>query len=78
MTDRGLWFGRASIWLNVRRLMYQSLIWLLVAGNDSSRLSSPFNPENLERLTDALVDRVRRNVELGRNFLRIQMLVDEE
>ena len=78
MTDRGVWFVRPSPRLNVRRLMYQSLIWPFVAGNDSRGLRASFNAEDLERLTDALVDRVRRNVELGRDFLRIEVLVDEE
>ena len=33
--------------------------------------------EDLQRLADALVDGVRRNAELGRDFLRDEMLVDE-
>jgi hypothetical protein len=36
------------------------------------------DPEDLKSLTNALVDRMRRNVELGRYFLGIQMLVYEE
>jgi hypothetical protein len=38
MTDRGLWLGAGGAGLNVRRLMYQSLIWLFVAGDEASGL----------------------------------------
>jgi hypothetical protein len=57
--------------------MYQSLIWSLVLGHDASRLGAPLDAEDLKRLSDALVDRVRRDAELGRDFLRAQVLVDE-
>jgi len=69
MTDRGVWFGPASILLNVRRLMYQSLIWPSVARDDPRRLSTPFDAEDLECLANALVYGVRRNAELNRDFL---------
>jgi hypothetical protein len=78
MTDRGLWFARDETGLNVRRLMYQSLIWLSVAGNGSSSLRAPFDAEYLEGLPDSLVHGVRGDVELGCDFLRVQVLVDKE
>jgi hypothetical protein len=70
MTDRGLWFAWDANGLNVRRLMYQSLIWLPVAGNSPGGLRTPLDAEYLERLTDSLVYSVRRDVELRRDFLR--------
>jgi hypothetical protein len=57
--------------------MYQSLIWSFVSGNDSRRLRPPFDPKDRECLADPLVDGVRRDVELRRDFLRRQELVDE-
>jgi hypothetical protein len=62
MTDRGFWFGAIPMALNVRRLMYQSLIWFFVAGDSAGSLCTPLDAENLERLADALVDGVRRDV----------------
>jgi hypothetical protein len=78
MTDRGLWVARLGLGGNVRRLMYQSLIWLLVAGDDPRRLRAPLDSEDCERLADALIDGVRRDVELPGDFLGRQMLVDEQ
>ena len=63
---------------NVRRLMYQSLIWFLVMRDDARGLGSPFDSKDCEGLPDALVDGVRRDVELGRDFLRRKVLVDEQ
>jgi len=77
MTDRGVWVAVSCIGLNVRRLMYQSLIWALVLGDDPSRLRASLDPENCERLTDPLVHRVRRNVKLGGDFLGRQESVNE-
>jgi hypothetical protein len=78
MTDRGLWFGAAGAGLNVRRLMYQSLIWPSAAGNRARRLRAPLDAEDLQRLADPLIDRVRRDAELGGDFLRAEVLVDEK
>jgi hypothetical protein len=77
ITDRGLWFGRFGRSLNVRRLMYQTLIWPVVAGHDARSLGPPFNAEDLERLTHALVDGMRRNPQLGGNLFGRQVLVDK-
>ena len=57
--------------------MYQPLIWPAVLGDDARRLGAPLDAEDLERQADALVDRMRRNAELGGNLLGRQMLVDE-
>jgi hypothetical protein len=50
--------------------MYQSLIWSLELGNDARRLSPTLHAEDGERMANALVDGVRRNLELGRDFFR--------
>ncbi len=58
--------------------MYQSLIWFFVLGNEARRLRSAFDAENAERLADALIDRVRRDMELGRDLLGTEVLIDEQ
>jgi hypothetical protein len=78
MTDRGFWVAGLGLGGNVRRLMYQSLIWVFVAGDDARRLCAPLDTEDAKRLPDPLIDGVRRDVELGRNLLRIEVLVDEK
>ena len=77
MTDRGLWVARLAAGGNVRRLMYQSLIWAGELGDEPCRLRPPVDAEDAKRLADPLVDGVRGDAELGRDFLRQQMLVDE-
>ena len=67
--------GPLRLPLNVRRLMYQSLIFAAVTGDDARGLAAALDAEDMERAADALVDGVRRNVELGRDFLRGQMVV---
>jgi hypothetical protein len=57
--------------------MYQSLIWPAVLGDDPRRLRAALDSEDLKRLADALVDGVRRDSELGGDFLGTEMLVDE-
>jgi hypothetical protein len=49
--------------------MYQSLIWSAVLRDETSGLGTPLDAEDLKRLADALVDGVRRDIELGRDFL---------
>jgi hypothetical protein len=78
MTDRGFWLAGLGLGGNVRRLMYQSLIWVFVAGDDARRLRAPLDTEDAKRLPDPLIDSVRRDVELGRNLLRIEVLIDEQ
>jgi hypothetical protein len=57
--------------------MYQTLIWALVLGDDPGRMGTALDAEDGEGLTDPLVDRVRRDFELGRDFLRREQLIDE-
>src|SRR6478736_5020036 len=57
--------------------MYQPLIWLAVAGDDARRLGPPLDTEDGQRLADALVDGMGRDIELGGDFLGRQMLVDQ-
>jgi hypothetical protein len=77
MTDRGLWVTGFWRGWNVRRLMYQPLIWALVLGDDARCLGPPLDAKDLKRLPDALVDGVRRNVQLGRNLLGREMPIDK-
>ena len=70
MTDRGFRVAAIVVRLNVRRLMYQSLIWAPVLGDDARGLGPPFDAEGLESLADALVDGMRRNIELAGDLFR--------
>jgi hypothetical protein len=78
IADRPGWVRLGGWNLNVRRLMYQPLIWLVQASDDARRLGAPLDAQGLEREADALVDRVRRDFELGRNLFRRKVLVDEQ
>jgi hypothetical protein len=78
MTDRTAWVLVGPINLNVRRLMYQSLIWRVVLGNDARSLGTALDAERLEGDADALIDGMRRDVELRGDFLGGQMLVDQQ
>lgn len=62
----------------MRRLMYQPLIWLVMPGDDARGLRATFDAERLESETNALIDRMRRDVELGGDLFRRKVLVDEE
>jgi hypothetical protein len=57
--------------------MYQTLIWPAVAGDDAGGLGAALDSQDLERAADALVDRVRGDLELGSDFLGRQMLIDQ-
>jgi hypothetical protein len=57
--------------------MYQSLIWAAVLGDDARGLGASFDAKDSKGLANALVDRVRRDVKLGCDFLGGQKLVDE-
>lgn len=63
--------------LNIRRLMYQSLIWPAVAGNEAGGLGAALDAEDVERAANALVDRVGRDIELRGDLFRGKVLVDE-
>ena len=77
MTDRGHWLDGPGVGLNIRRLMYQTLIWAAVLRNEAGGLAAALDAEDVERAADALIDGVRRDVQLGRDFLRRQMLIDQ-
>jgi hypothetical protein len=57
--------------------MYQPLIWLGVVRNNPSGLLAPAHSKNVECLADPLIHGMRRDFELGRDFLGRQMLVDQ-
>jgi hypothetical protein len=78
MTDRGFQVAGLIFPVNVRRLMYQSLILALVLRDDASGLGAALNSKNSKGLANALVDRVRGDIELARNFLGAEVLVDQE
>jgi hypothetical protein len=78
MTDRGFWLAGMGLGGNVRRLMYQPLIWPLALGNEASGLCAPLYAKDLQGLADTLVDGVRRNPELGSNLFGVEVLVDEQ
>lgn len=66
---------RSWFLLNVRCLMYQSLICGAILCDSASGLASPLDAERCKSLANALIYGVRRDVELGGNFLRIEVLV---
>ena len=49
MTDRGLWVTVRGCRLNVRRLMYQTLIWPAVLGDDARGLGASFDAKKRRR-----------------------------
>lgn len=57
--------------------MYQLLIWVAVLRDQARGMSPPGHAQCLQGLTNALVHRVRRDIELDRDFLRGQMLRDK-
>ena len=77
MTDRGSWLACTGVPLNVRRLMYQSLIWPLVAGDDPRSLRAALYSKDSEGLPNSLIDCVRRDMKLGRDFLGAEVLIDK-
>jgi hypothetical protein len=77
ITDRGFWVTGLGLVGNVRRLMYQSLIWRAVLSNDARRMGAPLDAQRPQRLPDPLIDGMRRNLQLGRNLLGTEVQVDE-
>jgi hypothetical protein len=76
-TDRGSLLASDRRPLNMRRLMYQSLIWGCVGGDEACRLGAAFDSEGLQGTAHPLVDGVRRNAEASGNLLGREMLMDE-
>jgi hypothetical protein len=59
IANRGVRVTWFRIGGNVRRLMYQSLIWWSVLVDQARRLAAAVNTKDLKRLPDALVYGVR-------------------
>jgi hypothetical protein len=77
IADRAAFVAPGALRLNVRRLMYQPLIWLAVLRDDAGGMLPPRNAEHVQCLADTLIHGVRRDSELDRNLLGGEMLVDE-
>jgi hypothetical protein len=77
-TDRVLGVALENAALNVRRLMYQSLIWAMHLGDQPGGLRAPVDTKNVQGAANPLVHGVRRNAKLDRDFLGGEMLVDEQ
>jgi hypothetical protein len=85
MTDRGSWLEANPVGLNIRRLMYQTLMWARVEAESARRvardhaggLSAPLDAEDVQGAANALVDGMRGNVELGGDFLGRKMLLNQ-
>ena len=55
--------------LNVRRLMYQPLIFAAVLRDDAGGLAAALDAEDLKSPADALIDGVRRDRQRRRDLL---------
>jgi hypothetical protein len=76
-SDRGVWVAGQREWLNVRWLMYQTLIFAAVVRDDARGLAAALDAEDMKRPADPLIHGVWRDIELRRDLFRRQMLVDE-
>ena len=82
MTDRPLVVAGAGGGVDIRWLMYQPLICRVLLRlkrrrDHPRRHAAPFDPQDVERLAHPLVDGVRRYAQFEGNFLRRQMLIDQ-
>src|SRR3954447_25670442 len=59
ITDRGFWVSCYGLLLNVRRLMYQSVIWPAVLRHEAGSLLARLDAEDRKRLADPLIDSMR-------------------
>jgi len=59
ITDRGFWVSCSGLLLNVRRLMYQSLIWSAVLRHEAGSVLARLDSEDRKRLADPLIDSMR-------------------
>ena len=64
LADRAFWVPFEQCRLNMRRLMYQTLIWSADLGDDARRLGPTFDLQDLKRAADALIDRMRGDIQL--------------
>ena len=76
-SDRPIGMTAPLGWLNMRRLMYQTLIWTAVASDEAGGMGATLHAKDLEGSADALIDGMWRNSELGRDFFGGQVLIDE-
>ena len=58
-SDRGLWVAGQCVGLNVRWLMYQTLIFAAVLRDDARSLAAALNAEDMERAADPLIHGMR-------------------
>ena len=76
-SDRPVGLVAGLVAANVRRLLYQALIWAAVLRHQAGGLGSPLDAEDVERAADALVDRVRRDGELDGDLFGRMMGIDQ-
>jgi hypothetical protein len=69
IADRSFGVTCGQLGINVRRLMYQTLIWARKLSDDPSSLRTALHAEDLKRLSDALIDGVRGDAELRCDLL---------
>src|SRR5215218_4729640 len=77
-TDRTAGMGLGTAALNVRRLMYQSLIWPVHLRDQPRSLRPALDAEHVQGTADALIDSMGGNAELDRNLFGRPMLVDQQ
>jgi hypothetical protein len=82
MTDRAALVSLCRTVVDVRRLMYQTLICLVVGmdgrANQPRRLASPLYAQLFQGAADPLVHGMRADAQPGRDFLAAVMLVDKQ
>jgi hypothetical protein len=82
MTDRALWVSRSRTGVDVRRLMYQTLICFAVvlnrSGDDPGRFAAPVDAKLFKSASDALVNRVRADPKANSDFLAAVVLVYQQ
>jgi hypothetical protein len=78
-TDRLVRFGGKPIRVDVRRLMYQSLICadFIQASDDPGRVPAPIDPEDANGAADPLIYGVWRNAQSSSDFLAVEVLGDK-
>ena len=57
--------------------MYQPLIWAAILRHDPRSLGTALDAEHRERLTNPLIDSVRRDGEPHRDLFRREVLIDQ-
>src|SRR4030095_14927270 len=77
-TDRTAGMAPESAALNVRRLMYQTLIWSLHLRDHARCLRTAIDAQHMQGAANALVDGVRGNAEFDGDFLGGHMMIDEQ